>query len=123
MITVVDPNISDSYEHTVRGVALGVEQLAESLLPVNVVSKTSTVTPENAAKVDPETSNAPGGGGKLEGDACSCKEEVEAKNPNEHRQVEVPKWKLVPALIVIGGMDTTGHLHSDTFVYVPKFVA
>ena len=116
-VSVIDPAISDSYDYAVHSVTTDVQQLGASLPPR---SKTSTVAAEKTAKVGLAVSNAPGGGARLEEDADSSKGKVEVESPNDHRQVEATKWKLVPALIVIGGMDTTGYLHSDTFVYVPK---
>lgn len=96
-----------------HSVTVGVGQLGES--------KPSTVAPESAAKVGPSVSNAPGGGAQLEGDADSSQGKVEVESPsNDLRQLEAPDWRLVPALIVVGGVDTAGYLHSDAFAYVPK---
>ena len=48
---------------------------------------------------------------------------TESVDGGQSTAVMAPRWRLAPALIVIGGMDTTGHLHNDTFVYVPDLCA
>lgn len=129
LVTVIDPETQIVIDGNTRNGEISGNSTRETL---NDSVQDESSSPAQSEGVDPLLSSK---SSQNESDIAVCmqkdspstsevkvdREELRASGEEKQREMMKCDFETITGLLVFGGMDTSGHIHSDCFVIIPTF--